>query len=271
MRRLGPTLAACLAAATVAAAQPPVPGQPVPTAAPAANPQLDAHLNGWEKTMGQLVNFSAEFELVRKDNVFKTERVYGGKVLCMKPNFALLSIQGKADKNDYEAFLSNGKSVYHYDGPKKLITEFKLNPAGGADNLMLDFLGGMKAADAQRRFKITVVADDPTKDPNYVVLAIEPIFPRDKQEFTDARLALLAPTNVAKLPPYLPAVVWLQQPNGNTEEWRLRTHQVNQAGVEPKIFEFQMVKGFQFQQAPPPAPPGPAPGALPAGGVPPRP
>lgn len=262
MPRPGPILAALLAAATVATAQPPAPPAPTPQPDPVA-----AHLAQWEKTMGQLVNFGAEFDLVRKDNVFKQSRTYGGSVLCMKPNLAILRIESKTDKNDYEAFLSNGKSVYHYDGPKKLITEFKLNPAGGADNLMLDFLGGMKAGDAQRRFKIGLV----NQDANYVILAIEPLMPRDKQEFTDARLALLAPTNVAKLTPYLPAVVWLQQPNGNTEEWRLRNHKVNQPGVEPKLFEFQMVKGFQFQQAPPPAPPGPAPGPQPAGGVPPRP
>lgn len=275
MRRLGPTLAALFSALAVATAQPPVPGQPPlppgqPTPPPGDDPRVNAHLAGWERTMGALVNFSAEFELARTNNVFKKDRVYGGSVLCMKPNFALLRIENTANKADYEAFLSTGKSVYHYDGPKTTITEFKLNPAGGADNLMLEFLGGMKAADAQKRFKMTVVSDDPTNDPNYIVLAIDPLLARDKQEFLQARLALLAPTNVAKLPAYLPATVWLQQPNGDTELWKLRKHATNSAGVDAKLFEFKgPIKGWTFQQAPAAPPPG-AP-AQPAGGVAPRP
>ncbi|MFO0799172.1 MAG: TIGR03009 domain-containing protein [Gemmataceae bacterium] len=255
MRRLGPTLAAFLAAAATALAQP-VPGQPLQPQTAPPNPRLTQHLDGWERTMGALVNYGAEFELAKKNAVFPQPRSYSGSVLCMKPNFALLAIQGKADKNDYEAFLSNGKSVYHFDTPKKTITEFKLNAAGAADNLMLDFLGGMKAADAQRRFQITVVGDDPTKDPNYVVLRIQPLLARDKQEFVDARMALLAPTNVAKLPAYLPAVVWLQHPNGDEETWTLKNHKTNQTGVGPELFQFKAIPGWQVQQAPAPPPPG---------------
>lgn len=268
MRRLGPTLAAFVAAAATVAAQP-VPGQP-PQPGP-ADPRVNLHLTGWEKTMGALVNYGAEFDLIRKDNVFQKQRPYTGSVLCMKPNFALLAIQGKGDKSDYEAFLSNGKSVYHYDTPKKTVTEFKLNAAGAADNLMLEFLGGMKAAAAQQRFAITVVSDNPAADPNYIVLRVQPLLARDKQEFVDARMALLAPTNVAKLPAYLPAVVWLQQPNGNEETWTLKNHKTNQAGVGPQLFEFKgkPAADWQVQQAPAPPPPG-AP-ATPTGGLPPRP
>lgn len=271
MRRLGPTLAALFSALTVATAQPPVPGQPPlppgqPAAQPGADPRVAQHLAGWEKTMKALVNFSAEFELVRTNNVFKKDRVYGGSVLCMKPNFALLRIENTSNKADYEAFLSTGKSVYHYDGPKTTITEFKLNPAGGADNLMLEFLGGMKAADAQQRFRISFVSDDQ----NYIVLAIDPLLARDKQEFLQARLALLAPTNVARLPAYLPATVWLQQPNGDTELWKLRKHATDSPGVDAKLFEFKgPIKGWTYQQAP--AAPPPAAPAVPAGGAAPRP
>ena len=262
MRRLGPTLAAFFSALTVATTQLPARGQqPAP-----ADPRVANHLAGWERTMGALVNFSAKFELVRTDNVFKKERHYEGSVLCMKPNYALLAINSTSDKSDYESFLSNGKSVYHYDTPKKTITEFKLNAAGAADNLMLEFLGGMKAADAQKRFRMQVLSDDAAKDPNYVILAIEPLLARDKQEFLQARLALLAPTNVARLPAYLPATVWLQQPNGNTELWKLKNHTTNSPGVDTKYFEFKgPIQGWQFQQAPAAPPPG-AP-ALPAGGA----
>ncbi|HYH67692.1 MAG TPA: TIGR03009 domain-containing protein [Urbifossiella sp.] len=259
MRRLGPALAAFVAAAATVTAQP-VPGQPLqpqPQPQPAPpDPRVNHHLGGWEKTMGALVNYGAEFELEKKNPVFPTPRKYGGSVLCMKPNFAALQIVSRTNKADVEAFLSNGKSVFHYEWEKKTITEFKLNGGGAGDNLMIEFLGGMKAAAAQQRFHITVIQDDPAKDKNYVVLRIQPLLARDKQEFVDARMALLAPTNVAKLPAYLPAVVWLQQPNGNEEKWELKNHKTNQAGVGPQQFQFQPVPGWQVQQAPAPPPPG---------------
>jgi TIGR03009 family protein len=261
MRRLGPTLAAFAAFVATVSAQP-VPGQP-PTPQPApADPRVNLHLDGWEKTMGGLVNYGAEFELEKKDTVFGKARTYGGSVLCMKPNFAALRIESTTNKADYEAFLSNGQSVFHYEGLKKTVTEFKLNAPGAGDNLMLDFLGGMKAADARRRFHITVISDNPQVDPNYVVLRIQPLLARDKQEFVDARMALLAPTNVAKLPAYLPAVVWLQQNGGTEETWKLKGHKTNQQGVGPNLFQFnkELPKGWQLQQAPAPPPPGaPAP------------
>jgi TIGR03009 family protein len=265
MRRLGPSLVAVLSALTVATAQPPAP-QPQPPAPGADNPRLAPHLDGWERTMGALVNFSAEFELVRTDGVFKKDRIYGGSVLCMKPNYALLRIENTANKADYEAYLCTGRSVFQYDGPKTTITEFKLAPGAGADNLMLDFLGGMKANTARQRFKIGLLSEDA----NYVILDIEPLFGKDKQEFVHARLALLSPTNAAKLPAYLPAQVWMRQPNENTELWKLRKHAINVPGIDAKVFEFKgPIKGWQFQQAPT-APPAAAP-AQPAGGVPPRP
>ena len=69
------------------------------------------------------------------------------------------------------------------------------------------------------------------------------------QEFAHARVALLAPTNQAGLPAYLPYDVWKQLPNGDTELWKLRRHVANAAGVTPKQFEFEPVSGWTLQQA----------------------
>lgn len=261
MRRLGPALAAFVAVVATVSAQP-VPGQPLQPQPVAGDPRAKPHLDGWEKTMGSLVNYGADFELEKKDTVFGKARNYKGSVLCMKPNFAAVNIENATNKADVEGFLSNGKSVFHFESTKKTITEFKLNAPGAGENLMLDFLGGMKAADAQRRFNISVISDNPAVDPNYVVLRIQPILARDKQEFVDARMALLAPTNVAKLPAYLPAVVWLQQPGGVEETWKLRGHKPNQQGVTPQMFQFdnKVPQGWQLVQAPaapPPAAPPP--------------
>ncbi len=242
MRLLGLALAALLSAAVTAGARPP---QPPPPAPPAA--ALDAHLKGWEKAMGRLQNFSATFELTRKNAVFKNERVYDGSLLWMKPTNSRLAIQGRADKADHEAFVCNAKSAFHYDAAKKTVTEFKAAPAGaGADNLLFAFLGGMTAADAKTRFQLALKEENR----NYVVLDVRPLLARDKQEFGHAVFALLAPTNVGKLPAYLPYDVWKQLPNGDTEVWKLRQHVADDPKVTAKLFEYEPVAGWKLQPAP---------------------
>lgn len=238
MRQLGPAFAAMLTAASVAAAQvpPPAPGR------------LDVHLGGWEKEMGRLANLSASFELTRTDAVFNKKRQFEGSLVWMRPNLARLSVKSKADPEDHEGYVRNGKAVYHYDARRKAVTEFRVNPGGGADDLLLSLLGGMTAADAKKRFTLALL----NEGPNYVSLDIRPVLARDKQEFSHARVALLAPTNQARLPAYLPYELWKQSPNGDTEKWELRRHVVNAEGVTPKHFEYEPVAGWTLQQAPPP-------------------
>jgi TIGR03009 family protein len=233
---------------------------PTPVAAPSAaptDPRLDAHLDGWQKTMTGVINFSAKFELKRTDAVFKKDRQYTGMVLCMKPNFARLRIDNTADKNDYEAYICNGKAVYEYNGREKTITEFKLNAGAGADNLMLDFLGGMNAGAVKRRFHITLFKEDA----NYVYLDIKPLYGKDKQEFEQVRFALYGPNVKLPFTAYMPAQVWLMKPNGDTELWKFSDQQTRIPGVDAKVFDPVQIKGWSFKQAP--MGPAPAPGGPP--------
>jgi TIGR03009 family protein len=269
MRPAGFTLAALLVGVTMASGQPvpPVPGAPVPgtqpvappaaPAAPAADPKLDTHLNGWEKNMANLANFRFVLELKRTDATFKQDKMYSGVVLCMKPNFAVLRLNYDGDKTgtDYEAFICNGKAVYEYNGLQKTVTEWKLpenagNP-GATDNLMLDFLSGMKAKDARNRFDLSLFKEDA----NYVYLDVKPILPKDKAEFLQLRMALYGPNTRW---PYLPAQVYMAKPNGDTEQWKFKDPQTNIPGLAAKDFQYQEVKGWKFQvgQQQPQARPG---------------
>lgn len=273
MRPVGFTLAALLAAAPVAGAQvppvtpgAPVPGAPVPGApvaqpggAPAADPKLDPHLAGWEKKMGGLTNFRADIHLTKKEAVFNKPREYEGSVLCMKPNLARLRLDalpkpapGKPAA-DFEAYICDGKAVYEYNGLKQEVTEFTIAPnvgPGGGDNLMLDFLSGIKADDAKRRFDIKLF----NEDDNYVYLDIKPRLQKDQQEFLHVRFALYGPrTQVA----YLPAQVWMQKPSGDTELWKFSNPQTNVAGIDPKqVFVYVPVQGWPLKKFQPPPPPG---------------
>jgi TIGR03009 family protein len=248
----------------------PAPVQPPPGQPPAAgNPRLDAHLAGWEGTMRGLVNFRSDFSLTRKDAVFQKAREYSGSVLCLKPNLARLRLGNVTDKNDYEAFICDGKSLFFYSGLERSITEFKLPAgagAGASDNLMIDFLSGMTSQAVKQRFQISLH----NEDANYVYLDIKPLMPKDRQEFESARFALYGPNVPKPNVPYLPVAVYLVKPNGDSESWRFTKPETNLAGVDARYFQYEKVDGFQLKQAPPAgqAPPGqPMPGGagLPAG------
>lgn len=270
MRPTGFTLAALLLGVAVATGQQPVPPAGGPPAvpgmppAPAADPKLDAHLGKWEKAMADLQNFRFVLGLKRTDAVFKSDKNYSGVILCMKPNYAVVRLDNDGDKTkkDYEAYICDGKTVYEYNGLARTITRWplpdpKVNPAAGTDNIMLDFVNGMKAKDAKARFQLSVFKEDE----NYVYLDVVPVLGKDKEQFQQLRMALYGPGTKV---PYLPAQVYLVKPNGDTEMWKLTEPQTNIPGLKPEHFAAQKVDGFEVKdgKVPAAAPPGPA------GGVP---
>ncbi len=238
MRLAGFTLVALLIAASVGLSQPPaVPGAPPPPAAPpvkAADPKLDGHLVERAKKMAGTVKLRTEITLKRTDAVFKKDTNFSGVVLCC-----------------------DGKAVYAYNGVQKTITKIPLpQNQPGVDNLMLDFLAGMKAKDVKERFDINLFKTDE----NYIYLDIKPLRPNDQREFTHLRLALYGPgPNTAKFA-YLPAQVYMLKPNGDSESWMFTKPQVDIQGVAPANFAFVPVKGWEVKEAP----------AAPIGGAPPK-
>ena len=131
--------------------------------------------------------------LIRKNPaaaIFKGETNCRGSMLCMKPIYARL-LDNAADPKDFEAFICNGKAVYAYNELNSTITEHKLpdpkaNPAGATDNLILDFVSGMKAKDLKERFDIKLFKEDEF----YIYLDIIPKLGKDKQDIQQLRLAL---------------------------------------------------------------------------------
>jgi TIGR03009 family protein len=259
MRIAGLTLG-CLLIGVAARAQQPG-GAPAQPPIPGANPnaKLDTHLDGWEKTVAALTNFRFVMSLKRTDAVFKQEKRYSGVVLCMKPNFAVVRMDYDGDKSgkDYEAFICDGNAVYEYNGLQKSITRWKLpdpkqNPAGATDNLVLDFLTGMKAKDLKDRFDINLYKED--KDGYYIYLDVKPKLGKDKAEFEQLRMALYGPNTKWT---YLPAQVYLVKPDGRTEDWTFKEPQTNIPGLTEKHFAYQKIDGWTVLEGKPPAPAGP--------------
>jgi TIGR03009 family protein len=278
MRSAGFTLTALLIAATVVYAQPPaVPGAPVapaqppipPPAAPKADPKLDGHLAEWEKKMTGVINYRTEITLKRTEAVFKKDASYKGVVLCMKPNYAILRLDNAADINpktgtatDYEAYICDGKNLYAYNGLQKTVTEIKLQGQQGVDNLMLDFLAGMKAKDVKERFDITLF----NTDEHYIYLDIKPRRAADQREFQQLRMALYGPGPKTAKFAYLPAQVFMVKPNGDTESWKFTDPRVDIPEVKAEHFKYVEIKekGWTFQKAPQQPMGG---GPVPAGGA----
>ena len=300
MRPAGLTLFALLVGVSAMSAQQPgAPGKvpaapgvppPLPPAVAPADQKLDGHLAAWERRMADVKNFRFELNLKRADpaatGVFKNEKEYVGVVLGMKPNYAILRLDYAADlnnktlkKKDYEAFICDGKAVYAYSGLAETITEHKLpdpntNPAGATNNLILDFVSGMKATELKERFDIKLFKEDQY----YIYLEIKPLLGKDKEEFKQLRLALYGPKTSF---PYLPAQVYMVKPNDTTEQWKLTNPQTDIQGIGPQHFKYMDVPGFRVQKAPQqpaavvrpgvPTPPNPNTAVRPGVRTPPRP
>lgn len=250
--------------------------QPNPPAAPpglsraaeeAAKDQLAVHLKGWEARAAGVVNVRAEVELTRTDALTQKVTRFRGPFLHMKPGSAVLRLDNVADKTgaDYEAYIRNGETVYAYSGAAKTVTEFRVGAAPAAEgdplerrlarlfrpavfeHVALELLTGARGGNWSERFEIALVKTDE----NYVYLDLKPRTDRDRAAVRHLRLALYGPgPNTAKTA-YLPAQVYVQRPNGDTEVWKFTNPQVNVAGVEPKHFRYVEVgePGWTFRKA----------------------
>ena len=125
-------------------------------------------------------------------------------------------------------------------------------PAGATDNLMIDFLSGMRANDAKNRFDISLFKEDA----NYVYLDVKPILPEGQER-------LPATPHGPVRPEHEVAVHAGAGVHGQAER-RRRAVEVQEPADEhpepaPKDFAYQKVAGFVDQVGKPPArnrPPG---------------
>ena len=220
---------------------PPAFGQS-PAAAP--DPNLQAHLLGWEAAMKAVDKFAVEATLVKKDLVSKRESNFTGNIWCMKGGFARLNIAKTVAKNekpdpaDFMAYICNGETLYEYDGGAKVVTTVNLGKSGTGNNLLLDLMSGMTADAAMKRFDLKLLkAEAP-----YVYIEAKPKTADDKAEFETMTLVLCDASVKGRA--YIPRMVILRKANGQqTESWDFPDPKVNPEGIERKHFE----------PAPPPA------------------
>jgi TIGR03009 family protein len=193
-----------------------------PPAAPpqaAADPRLEAVLAGWEKSMTELTSFKATCVRTNLDKTFNAREEFVGDALFLKgagpkqSSRAMLELVSRKKKDVFEKYICTGTYLYEYQPAAKLIRVHDMPHTGSGvgDDNFLQFLFGMKSAEAKSRYHMTYVPA-PATDKWYHYLRVIPKLPGDKADFSEARLVLMADT-------FLPRQLWYQQPNGNEITW----------------------------------------------------
>jgi len=241
MRNSWLALTAALLAGAPLLAQPPAQAPPL-----AANNRLDQLLMNWEHQMQGVKTVAAHCVRTTVNQVFQVTDVYEGTASFMKPNLAMVKLTKKNKPDTYEMYVYNGNSLWEYSPQNRVVRVHDLTPsqvpAGvpvAQENSFLALLAGMQAADAKRRFDLTLVKEDQW----YVYIKIIPRLPSDKADFQEARLVLNQQT-------YLPRELWFKEPNGNEVKWDIPRVD---SGVPLNVAEFvnpQVPPGWKVQKMP---------------------
>lgn len=188
-------------------------GAPIASSAVPADPRLDVHLNAWEAKMKTVNGLQAAITRTETDAVEKTVKQYVGEAKFLRPDRATLYLRSATNPQIDERFVFTGTHLYQYRSEAKrlVIHEMANKPGQIVDDNFLNFLFGMKAEDAKRRFDLQVAKEDEY----YVYLWVHPRLPSDRQDFTKARLVLFRSN-------YLPAELQFEEPNGNAVKWDIK-------------------------------------------------
>jgi TIGR03009 family protein len=244
MRRRALALSALLlAAAPLAAQQPPTP--PAQPPAPAAQPAdpLDDYLTKWQQSMEQVQALSATLKRTVKDQTTDTERHYTGFTKYLRvssggtaQNLALLQMTPDGKQDFSERYVCSGAFLYEFIPLDKQIVAHEVpKPKSGqvSDDNFLSFLFGMKKEDAKARYELTL--DKSGKHPNgvddnYVYVNVKPRYAADQVDFKQAQVVLFKDT-------LFPRRLWFQQPNSTETTWDVVQIKNNDTSIDRREFD----------------------------------
>ncbi len=226
---------------TISPAGGPLPGGPtgLPTkpALPVATPP-DAgtikHLEGWEGAMKGMSTFYAAATMTETSG--KREAAWDINIWLLAPTMARMDMNKPPAAKGKEPTLekmviSTGKTIYEYDGPRKVRTSAALGPGGAGNNLMLDLMSGMSPKQVTDRFTVKTLK----VDADFVYLEVKPVYAADKEEFDKLTLVLCG--EKYKAMQYVPRMIVLDRPDGQTKEtWDFNKPVVNPKGITAETF-----------------------------------
>jgi TIGR03009 family protein len=196
---------------------------------PAKN-KIDDVLLRWERAMKGVSSLTAQLNRTTLQKTFQATEVFEGVAKYRSPNLALLYMVKKNRPAIYEKYICTGDFLYQYVPLDKVIRVADVpKPKEGqvADDNLLAFLFGKKAAETKNRYDITLLAPPPN-DKWYHYLLIKPKSAADRADFARARLVLSNTT-------YLPRQLWFEQPNGDEVTWDFLKLDIK---TEVKLTEF---------------------------------
>lgn len=232
---------------SILAVAPLVSAQQLPEDA-ARQKRLDAALANWAQAMAAVQSLEAKLERTSEDRVFQTKETYRGTARFLrsgKPNErsrASLYLQDVTQPKKYEQFILTPEFLFEASPATQEIRAHELPkalPGQNVDNNLVGLLFGMSAADAKKRYDITLAAEDA----NFIVLDIKSRSARDKADFSEARLHLRAADS-------LPRRLMFKQVNGNTVVWDL-PEITTPANLRPADFDAPpLPQGWKFTRVP---------------------
>ncbi len=187
---------------------------PKAKAAPVAAPdgqRMEQLLNLWEKQSALLKSLDVKFKRVDHSPAWGDNELYEGRAMLQSPNLAWLDFKKVGvDKNNkpalvpHERIVCTGKEVWQYHSPTRQIFIFPLEKQQQQRALEegpLPFLFNMRAGEAKKRYKMSLVAEN---EKTYMVTVI-PLLEIDKESFSKAIIQLdreyLLPTNIVLIAP----------------------------------------------------------------------
>jgi len=165
----------------------------------------------WEKQSARLKSLDVKFKRVDHSPAWGDNELYEGRAMLQSPNLAWLDFkkvsvdkQNKATLVPYERIVCTGKEVWQYNSPTRQIFIFpleKMEQQRALEEGPLPFLFNMKAAEAKKRYQMSLVSENSA---NYLVKVI-PLLEIDKESFSKAMIQLdrkyLLPTNIVLIMP----------------------------------------------------------------------
>jgi len=245
------------------AAQPPA--NPTPPANDANVLQL---LQLWERSTANLKSLAANFQckVVRVNLNNITEESDGYARFMRLPDNkagAILHLVNKSNPEKFQRYVCTGSHIYSYRPGEKAIYHYQLPPRQAEQPLdegPTAFLFGMKANDANRRFRLKIEKQDEW----YTYLGIEPIFPADKAHFLYAQLLIMnkpLQTQTESVPAGMPRRIYWVEPDKSEVTWTITKLARDEAsGVDRSEFAMpKLPQGWQWKSGNQPAPPAPSP------------